>query len=68
MIQEAARELESRWSTDERWQGIERTYTAEQVVRLRGSVLPAHTLSKLGAERFGDCLFYPSHSAHAPPR
>ena len=38
MIQEAARQLESRWSSDERWRGIERTYTAEQVVRLRGSV------------------------------
>src|SRR5256714_3141651 len=51
MIQEAARQLESRWSSDERWRGIERTYTAEQVVRLRGSVVPEHTLAKLGAER-----------------
>jgi isocitrate lyase len=51
MIDEAARQLESQWREDERWRGIERTYTAEQVVRLRGSVVPEHTLAKLGAER-----------------
>src|SRR4051794_22801112 len=56
MIQEATRQLESRWSSDERWQGIERTYTAEQVVRLRGSVVPEHTIAKLGAERLWELI------------
>src|SRR3954447_7021610 len=51
MIQEAVRELEAQWSTDERWSGIERTYTAEDVVRLRGSVVEEHTLARLGSER-----------------
>jgi isocitrate lyase len=51
MIQEAARQLESRWRDDERWSGIERTYTAEDVVRLRGSVVEERTLARLGAER-----------------
>ena len=51
MIQEAVRELEAQWSSDERWSGIERTYTAEEVVRLRGSVVEEHTLARLGAER-----------------
>src|SRR6476646_11397211 len=51
MIEEAARELEDRWSGDSRWEGIERTYTAEDVVRLRGTVVEEHTLAKLGAER-----------------
>src|SRR5213595_3001036 len=51
MIQEAARQLESRWSSDERWRGIQRSYTAEEVVRLRGSVVPECTLARLGAER-----------------
>jgi len=51
MIQEAVRELEAQWSSDERWSGIERTYTAEDVVRLRGSVVEEHTLARLGAER-----------------
>jgi isocitrate lyase len=50
-VQDAARELEARWSTDERWSGIERTYTAEDVVRLRGSVVEEHTLARLGSER-----------------
>jgi isocitrate lyase len=51
MVQDAARELEARWSTDERWSGIERTYAAEDVVRLRGSVVEEHTLARLGSER-----------------
>src|SRR5579862_6139457 len=51
MIQEAVRQLEAHWHEDERWSGIARTYTAEQVVRLRGSVVPEHTLAKLGADR-----------------
>jgi isocitrate lyase len=51
MIQEAARELETQWCEDDRWSGIERTYSAEDVVRLRGSVVEEHTLARLGAER-----------------
>jgi isocitrate lyase len=49
--EDAARELETQWGTDERWSGIERTYTAEDVVRLRGTVVEEHTLARLGAER-----------------
>jgi isocitrate lyase len=51
MIQEAAQQLETHWGTDERWSGIERTYDAADVVRLRGSVVEEHTLARLGAER-----------------
>jgi isocitrate lyase len=51
MIEDAARQLEDRWSGDSRWSEVERTYTAEDVVRLRGSVVEEHTLAKLGAER-----------------
>jgi isocitrate lyase len=50
-IQEEAAKLEAEWRSEERWRGIERTYTAEQVVRLRGSVVPEHTLARLGAKR-----------------
>ena len=35
----------------ERWEGIERPYTEEDVERLRGSVHVEHTLARLGAER-----------------
>ncbi|MBD0337997.1 MAG: isocitrate lyase [Thermoleophilia bacterium] len=43
--------LEREWATAERWEGIERTYAAENVVRLRGTVRVEHTLARLGAER-----------------
>jgi isocitrate lyase len=35
----------------DRWEGIERPYSEEDVVRLRGSVKVEHTLARLGAER-----------------
>ncbi|MER8037186.1 isocitrate lyase [Streptomyces hydrogenans] len=47
----AAAKLAERWATDPRWKGIERTYTAEDVVRLSGSVREEHTLARRGAER-----------------
>jgi isocitrate lyase len=50
-IQEQVQQLEAQWAQDERWAGIERTYTAEEVVRLRGSVVPECTLARVGAER-----------------
>ncbi|HEX6587886.1 MAG TPA: isocitrate lyase [Longimicrobiales bacterium] len=43
--------LEREWASNERWAGIERTYSAEDVVRLRGSVRIEHTLARRGAER-----------------
>src|SRR5918993_975534 len=35
----------------ERWEGIERPYTADDVARLRGSIRIEHTLAQMGAER-----------------
>ncbi|MEV8020284.1 isocitrate lyase [Streptomyces sp. NPDC086554] len=46
-----AEELAQRWATEARWKGIERTYTAEDVVKLSGSVREEHTLARRGAER-----------------
>src|SRR5438270_12127352 len=46
-----ARELGERWRTDPRWEGVERDYSAEDVVRLRGSVHIESTLARRGAER-----------------
>ena len=48
--QEAA-QLKKDWSENPRWKGLKRGYTAEDVVRLRGSVKIEHTLAKLGAEK-----------------
>src|SRR5262245_57406937 len=43
--------LKRRWTLDSRWAGVQRPYTAEDVVRLRGSLNIEHTLARLGAER-----------------
>ncbi|MFP3940938.1 MAG: isocitrate lyase [Thermoanaerobaculia bacterium] len=50
-FEEQVRELEERWERDERWRGVRRDYSAEQVVALRGSVLCDHTDARRGAER-----------------
>ncbi len=47
--------IQESWNS-ERWAGIERPYTAEDVARLRGSVQVEHTLARLGAERLWDLL------------
>ncbi len=39
------------WATNPRWNDISRTYTAEDVVRLQGSVVPEYTYARNGAEK-----------------
>jgi isocitrate lyase len=51
-----ARELEQRWAEDERWHGIKRNYTADDVIRLRGSLTLEYSLARHGAERLHDML------------
>jgi len=51
----AVQELRSSWSTP-RWRGVTRTFTADEVVKLRGSVQIEYTFAKLGAERFWHLL------------
>jgi len=55
-ISEQARQLRTGWQENPRWAGTERTYTAEDVIRLRGSVREEHTLARLGAERLWSLL------------
>lgn len=43
--------LENSWNHNKRWEGINRPYSAEDVVRLRGSIQIEYTLARLGAER-----------------
>ncbi|WP_406055642.1 isocitrate lyase [Streptomyces sp. NBC_01077] len=50
-VSTAAARLAERWAAEPRWAGIERTYGAEDVVRLSGSVREEHTLARRGAER-----------------
>ena len=47
----STQEMTRQWRTDDRWDGIQRPYGSEDVVRLRGSVQIEHTLARLGAER-----------------
>ncbi len=47
---EAAR-LKKDWAENPRWKGIHRAYSAEDVVRLRGSLHIEYTLARRGAER-----------------
>jgi isocitrate lyase len=51
-----AAELERTWAEDPRWRGIRRSYTAEDVIRLRGTVREEHTLARRGAERLWELL------------
>jgi len=55
-INQQAAKLRREWQTDPRWANIERTYSAEDVVRLRGSVQEEHTLARLGAQRLWSLL------------
>src|SRR6266699_1615413 len=52
----APMELEDSWKGNLRWKGITRPYSAEDVVRLRGSVQIEYTLARMGAERLYNLL------------
>jgi isocitrate lyase len=55
-IRSEAADLQKQWDTDPRWKGVSRSYSAEDVVRLRGSVKQEYTLARLGAERLWELL------------
>lgn len=54
--QEQIKALEEKWAQDGRWLGIERPYSAEEVLKLRGSIEIEHTLAKRGAARLWKSL------------
>jgi isocitrate lyase len=47
---QTAADLQHEWDTNPRWAGITRDYTAEEVIRLRGSIVEESTLARRGAE------------------
>ncbi|HYN58600.1 MAG TPA: isocitrate lyase [Rubrivivax sp.] len=49
--EQQAAALEKDWAQNPRWKGIKRSYTAADVVRLRGSLAIEHTIAKRGAEK-----------------
>ena len=46
-----AQRLQKDWNESPRWKGIKRGYTADDVVKLRGSLPVEYTLARRGAER-----------------
>jgi isocitrate lyase len=46
-----AEQLACSWATQPRWNYVKRPYTAQDVLRLRGSVVIEYTLARRGAER-----------------
>jgi isocitrate/methylisocitrate lyase len=62
-IRREAESLRTHWRTGPRWRDVERGYTAEDVIRLRGSVTVEHTLARLGAERLWSLMSRPGHVA-----
>jgi len=49
--QQQIEQLNKDWSENPRWKGVKRPYSAEDVVRLRGSLQIEFTLARRGAER-----------------
>lgn len=50
-LRERAEQLEQEWSTNLRWKGIKRPYSAEEVLKLRGSLNIEYSLARNGAEK-----------------
>ena len=48
--------LEKDWKVNPRWDNVKRPYSAEDVVRLRGSVQPECTYARRGAEKLWDLV------------
>jgi isocitrate lyase len=55
-LETQAAALRHEWATNPRWSGIERSYSADDVIKLRGSVQEEHTLARLGAQRLWSML------------
>ena len=54
--EEQIKALEKDWKENPRWSNVKRTYSAEDVVRLRGSVQPECTYARRGAEKLWDLV------------
>ncbi|WP_306009440.1 isocitrate lyase [Bacillus sp. MMSF_3328] len=51
MVTNTAAAIQEKWEMEDRWKGIERPYSAEDVLRLRGTVQIEHTLARRGADK-----------------
>jgi isocitrate lyase len=55
-FEQRAEAIRNDWATNPRWEGVQRDYTAEEVVRLQGSFTVEQTIARRGAERLWDLL------------
>jgi isocitrate lyase len=58
-----ATQLEKQWQAEKRWADVSRPYTAQDVVKLRGSIHIEHTLARTGAERLWSLLHSEPYTA-----
>lgn len=54
--EEQIKNIEKDWAENPRWEGVERTYSAADVLRLRGSVKIEYTIASMGAERLWELM------------
>jgi isocitrate lyase len=55
-IAQRAEQIKQDWASNPRWDGIVRDYTAEEVVRLQGSFIEAHTIASMMADQLWEKL------------
>lgn len=55
-MNDKARLLKKSWEENPRWKGIKRTYSAEEVVKLQGTVQLDHTLARMGSLKLWNAL------------
>lgn len=56
MTNSRAQQLQENWEMEARWMGVSRPYTAEDVIKLRGSIDIEHTLARKGSEKLWKLL------------
>lgn len=52
----AAREMKALWGSEPRWKSVTRTYTPEEVLKLRGSIKIDYSLAQMGATRLWELM------------
>src|SRR5271163_8722 len=55
-VGDEAKEIASKWASDERWKGIRRDYSSEEVVKLRPSIKIEYSLAQNGAQKLWELL------------
>src|SRR3954468_18848523 len=55
-MEKRIQKLRESWNNDSRWNGIKRPYSAEEVIKLRGSIDIEYTLATKGAEKLWSLL------------